>query len=77
MRLTDCSECPSNHRMKLPKALRAARESAGLSQAELAAKLDVAPSTVAGWELGTHNPRLDKLAAISKVTGVEVAELLG
>lgn len=63
--------------MKLAKALKAARESAKLSQADLAAKLDVAPSTVAGWELGTHGVRIDRLKEIAKATGVEVAELLG
>ena len=63
--------------MKLAKGLKAARESAGLSQAALASKLGVAVSTVAGWELGTHGVRIDRLSKIAKVTGVDVAELLG
>lgn len=76
MRLTECSECPSNHMMNFPKALKAAREAAELSQADLAAMLDVSPSTVAGWELGTYSPRLDKLPAIAKAVRVERAELV-
>lgn len=62
--------------MKLPKALKAARESAGLSQADLAEKLGVAASTVAGWELGTHGVRLDRLTQIARAVGVDVAELV-
>lgn len=61
----------------LPRNLKAARERAGLSQAELADKLEVAASTVAGWELGTHGIRIDRLSQVAKITGVDVAELLG
>jgi transcriptional regulator with XRE-family HTH domain len=62
--------------MKFPKELKAAREAAKLSQAELATKLDVAPSTVADWESGHMSPRLDKLPAIAKALKTTVAELV-
>ena len=59
-----------------PNALRAAREKAGLSQAELAELLNVAPSTVAGWELGTHSVRVRRLNQIAHVLRVSVARLV-
>jgi transcriptional regulator with XRE-family HTH domain len=65
--------------MKLPKRLVAARKRAGLSQADLAAKLGVSPGTVAGWESAgehAHGMRLDRVAEVAKALGVEVAELI-
>jgi len=61
--------------MKFAKAIAAARETAELSQVQLAKKIGVAPSTVAGWELGTHAPRFDRLKAIAKALGVTTAQL--
>ena len=37
--------------------VRAVRENAGLSQAELAAVVDVSPSAIAQWEAGRRTPR--------------------
>ena len=62
--------------MNLPRALKAARAKAEMSQAELADKLDVSTSTVADWESGHMNPRIDRLPAIAKALKVEVAELM-
>jgi len=62
--------------MKLPRAIRTARESAKLSQVELADKMGVAPSTVAGWELGTHGIRMDRVVHLAKVLGTSVAKLV-
>lgn len=56
--------------------LKAARERIGLSQVQLAAKLGVAPSTVAGWELGTHSVRVARLPQLARVLRVQVAKLL-
>lgn len=60
---------------RLPRAIRNARVAAGLSQAELAAKLGVAPSTVAGWELGTHSVRSTRFRMLARVVGVDVTTL--
>ena len=49
--------------------LRAAREEAGLSQRDLAARLDVAPSWVAKVELGER--RLDVVEFIRVTTALE------
>lgn len=62
--------------MKLPALLAKARENAGLSQADLAEKLKVAPSTIAGWELGTHSIRVKRLKQVAKVLNVPAADLL-
>lgn len=62
--------------MKLPKVLQQAREKAGLSQADLAEKLRVAPSTVAGWELGTHSIRGSRLKRVAQVLNIPPADLL-
>lgn len=62
--------------MKLPKVLQKAREAAELSQADLAKKLNVAPSTVAGWELGTHSIRGKRLKQVAKVLNIPATELL-
>jgi transcriptional regulator with XRE-family HTH domain len=59
-----------------PNALKAARERAGLSQVKLAELLDVAPSTVAAWELGTHSARIRRLNQIARVLRVSVAKLV-
>lgn len=56
--------------------LKQARERAGLSQVQLAEKLGVAPSTVAGWELGTHSVRTKRLSQLARVLRVRVAKLL-
>jgi transcriptional regulator with XRE-family HTH domain len=57
-------------------ALKQARARAGLSQVELAKLLRVAPSTVAGWELGTHSVRAKRLSQLARVLRVKVTELL-
>lgn len=56
-------------------ALVSARMKAGLTQVELAKKLRVAPSTVAGWELGTHSVRSTRLPQLARALGVPVAKL--
>lgn len=54
-----------------------ARELAGLTQKELAARLEISPSTLNGYEKGNHDPKSPGLAAIAKVCGVTVDYLLG
>ncbi len=39
------------------RRLRLVREGAGLTQRQLAAKLDVTQAAVAHWETGRHKPR--------------------
>lgn len=57
--------------------IKAAREAKGLSQEELAAKLNVVRQTVSKWERGLSVPDADLLIALSGATGVPVSALLG
>lgn len=57
--------------------IKAARESRGLSQEELAAKLNVVRQTVSKWERGLSVPDADLLIVLSEATGVPVSALLG
>jgi transcriptional regulator with XRE-family HTH domain len=62
--------------MNLPQRLKQARREAGLSQVEVAAQLEVSPSTVAGWETGAHGVRLERLRKIAAVLKTTVAKLV-
>ncbi|MBA7523034.1 hypothetical protein ES705_15157 [subsurface metagenome] len=51
------------------KDLRKLREKAGLTQPQLAAKLDVHPATIHRWEKGEHVPHRWLLERLSEVLG--------
>lgn len=53
------------------------RKSKGLSQEELAVKLNVVRQTVSKWENGLSVPDADMLIALSQVLGTPVSTLLG
>ncbi|WP_194954729.1 helix-turn-helix domain-containing protein [Sphingopyxis solisilvae] len=55
------------------KRLRIAR---GLSQADLAAALEVSAPSISGWEKGRARPKADRLAALASLLGVPVSKLL-
>lgn len=57
--------------------IKAAREAKGLSQEELAVKLNVVRQTVSKWERGLSVPDADLLIALSEATEIPVSELLG
>ena len=57
-------------------AIRALRESKGLTQAQLAEKLFVSDKTVSKWENGKGYPDISLLESIAETLGVSVAELL-
>jgi transcriptional regulator with XRE-family HTH domain len=57
--------------------LVALRKAAGLSQAELAARIDVSAKTIAYWELSESPPRSDVLPRLASALGVRIEELLG
>ncbi|OLT27767.1 hypothetical protein BJF83_17440 [Nocardiopsis sp. CNR-923] len=52
--------------------LRAARETAGLSQEAVARRLRCHASTVGSWETGRNSPALDGLAAYAAVLGYQL-----
>lgn len=62
---------------KLFKNIRKARVSSGLSQKELAKKLDVSNKTVSAYERGRAIPPAPTLAKIASITKTSVSNILG
>ena len=61
----------------LNENIKAIRKSKGLSQQELAVKLNVVRQTVSKWEQGLSVPDSDMLISISEVLETPVSTLLG
>jgi transcriptional regulator with XRE-family HTH domain len=61
----------------LGERLRASRESAGLSQQDLAVRAGVSRQLVGAVETGRHLPRVDSALALAEVLGVTVDSLFG
>ena len=62
--------------MDLARRLKERRKKLGLSQAELALKVEVSQPTIANWERGGHTPRHDALSRIASALGTEPSWLL-
>ena len=61
----------------LSENIRRLRESKGLSQGDLAVRLNVVRQTVSKWERGLSLPDADLLIALSEALGQPVSALLG
>ncbi|WP_195419865.1 helix-turn-helix domain-containing protein [Collinsella sp. D33t1_170424_A12] len=61
----------------LNENIQALRKSKGLSQEELALKLNVVRQTVSKWERGLSVPDAEMLLALGEVLGTPVSTLLG
>jgi transcriptional regulator with XRE-family HTH domain len=61
----------------LSTQIKKARAKAGMTQAELAEKLCIAPNTLGGWEAGRHEPKIIYLHEIAQICQVRVAWLIG
>lgn len=61
----------------LRKNIKAIRKSKGLSQEELAIKLNVVRQTISKWEQGLSVPDSDMLISISEVFETSISTLLG
>lgn len=61
--------------MEWKELLPRLRKERGLSQAELAEKLEISRQAVSRWETGQSTPSADNLIALSKVYGMTVEEL--
>ena len=61
----------------LKENIKAIRKSKGLSQEELAIKLNVVRQTISKWEQGLSVPDADMLISISEVLETPVSTLLG
>lgn len=62
--------------LSIGKKLYEARKNAGLSQEEVAEKLNVARQTISKWELDETIPDLKQGEALSKIYGKELSELI-
>ena len=57
--------------------IKDARERANIDQRNLAKMLGIAPSTLSGYESGTHDPKSDILSRIADICNVSTDFLLG
>lgn len=62
--------------MTLSEKIFALRSEAGLSQGDLAEKLEVSRQSVSKWETGQSVPDLDKIIKLADLFGVSVDELV-
>ena len=56
--------------------LKERRKAAGMTQQELAAKLSVHQTAVAGWEEGRFKPAMKRMLKLAKILGCTVDDLL-
>ena len=62
--------------MTLGEKLTQARKTAGLTQADVAAKLNVSRQAVSRWESGQSKPSTERLLALGELYGVSIDQLL-
>lgn len=62
--------------MGISQNIKRLRKQAGMTQVELAEKLDVARSTITQWETGWSSPRMGMVQKLAGVFGVTSAEML-
>lgn len=62
--------------MALGEKLTQARKAAGLTQADVAAKLNVSRQAVSRWESGQSKPSTERLLALGELYGVSIDLLL-
>jgi len=57
--------------------LRRLRKMKGLTQLQLATRLNVSQASIASWENGTRRPDVDFLPTLANFYGVSIGELYG
>ena len=57
------------------KTIRELREAAGLTQVQLAFRLDVTPGSVYAWESGRSEPRASQLRAMARLFSISMDEI--
>lgn len=63
--------------MEFGEKLRSLRLKAGLTQLDIAEKLDVSAAAIGAWENGRAKPRLTKLGQLAELLGTSAADLMG
>lgn len=65
-----------NKKYEIGNRIRKYRELCGMSQRELAEKIEVSNSRISNWEQGINRPDADILAELCRVLNVSPSELL-
>ncbi|MGN0812237.1 MAG: helix-turn-helix domain-containing protein [Candidatus Coproplasma sp.] len=63
--------------MQYGKFFKDARRNCGLSQKQVAEKLDIHQSNISDWENDVSRPEYEKLIELADIYGVTLYELLG
>lgn len=63
--------------MEFGEKLQSLRAKAGLTQLDIAEKLDVSAAAIGAWENGRAKPRLTKLGQLAELLGTSAADLMG
>lgn len=63
--------------MEFGDKLRSLRTKSGLTQLDIAEKLDVSAAAIGAWENGRAKPRLTKLGQLAELLGTSAADLMG
>ena len=63
--------------MELSQYILKYREQLGLSQEQLAEKLNISPQAIALWETGQEQPTIDTLKILANTFGVSIDQLYG
>ena len=63
--------------MTIGQRIKAARKKAGMTQKELAKKLDIPYQSIGQWENDQRNPKIETLQRISNALGVHIFDLAG
>lgn len=63
--------------MQYGKFFKECRKQSGLSQKEVAQKLNIHQSNISDWENDVSRPEYEKLIELSKIYGVSLYDLLG
>ena len=56
--------------------LKAYRKTNGLTQTDLARRLDFSAETISAWERGIRKPNIQQIPHLARLLGVDVKELL-
>lgn len=62
--------------MKIGERIVAARMKAGLTQADIAQKLNITAQAISAWERGVKTPKLDTIIRICNAIGCDTSEIL-
>ena len=62
--------------MKIGERIAIARKNAGLTQTDVAKKLNLSVSMVSAWESGIRTPKLDTILRICNAIGCDASEIL-